>query len=474
MAPSFRSLRVQFTGIMLAASLSFAAAVLPAAHFTTLVGLEERTVGASRSQLQAVAREIADLVLVEDSISLREATLRLASVNERWAAVFVVDGNGNRLASAPDGPPADLLWPLTREPSDSIVLREDGGRLVALATPLVDSRIGTLWAVIDLTPDGAAAAASTRRLALAMAVLTVAGGSLAFLLGRRLTVDLETMAAHARRVGSGDFALRAPESSMSEEVALLGMTLNEMSDRLAKARVSLLEQRDQLIQVERLAALGTFAAGAVHEVVNPLAGVAGCVRRLARPELPDERRRHYSDLALDGLSRATGVLRSLLTFARAEARPPEPARLPDLLDRAVALSCQGCPAEVVVLHGTPMNVAWPVSQVEQVLTNLLLNAVQAARSRVEVRWEDLGASVRINVTDDGPGIPAELQSRVFEPFFTTRRQGEGTGLGLSVSRSIAEALGGTVALSARADGEPGLTATLVLPQRTPGGTPDAA
>jgi signal transduction histidine kinase len=110
-------------------------------------------------------------------------------------------------------------------------------------------------------------------------------------------------------------------------------------------------------------------------------------------------------------------------------------------------------------------VFWPRRLVDQVLANLLINARQAARSVVEVGWCVHDGHVTVEVEDDGPGVPEDVLARVFDPFFTTRPVGEGTGLGLSVSRSIAQALGGSVEIGPRAGGRTGARARLKLPRR---------
>ncbi len=469
------SLRVQFTAIMLVASTAFALAVLPVGYLATRAALERRSLGTAEDQLRAHARNVADLVLVEDTLSLREYVKGLADANPTWRGVFVLDGRGGLLARFPRARAEDPLAALADTGATGVVtLTPTHDRVAVVEATLVDPRIGVLRAVVDLSRDHAAAMATTRRLGLAVGFLTLVGVALAFLLGRSLTRDLDAITERVERFGRGDLDARAPERVSSTEVAVLAHRFNEMADRLVEARERLVRQQEQLIQVERLAALGTFAAGTAHEVVNPLAGVAGCVRRLGRADLPEERRDRYTAMALDGLRRATDVLRNLLTFARAEPRPPQPAELSDLLRRTVDLACQGCGRSVRVAEGPPVAVHWPVAQVEQVLTNLVLNAVQAATSEVEVRWEEEGDRIRIAILDDGPGIPPSLRTRVFEPFFTTRKAGGGTGLGLSVSRSLVEALGGRLWLDDRPDGRGGLCARLELPRRTPGVTPDAS
>ena len=463
------SLRYRFTGVMLVASLAFAVGVLTFVRKEIGVALETRTVEAASAILAGQARPVSDLVLVQDRISLREHTTEMARINARWLAIMVVDPRGQILAHAPDTPPAELTWSALATAAPGSRVRLDNRMTQVVVSPLVDERIGSMRAIVDLQPEAQAAQAALVRLTTALGVLTTAGVAVALLMGWWLTGPLMEMAAQARRIGAGDLGSTVTVPTPEDEVAVLARALNQMSVQLKVSRERELRQQQQMVQVERLAALGTFAAGTAHEVLNPLSGVAGCVRRLARAELARERRQHFADLALDALQRSSTVLRDLLTYARAEPAAAEWLSVAEVMKTVVDLAGREAAVEVQLVASPDVEALLPRGQLVQVVTNLLLNAQQAARQSVSLRWDARDGEVIVDVVDDGPGIDQAIQGRVFEPFFSTRQPGQGTGLGLSVSRSIVDALGGSVVLGPRPDGRSGVLARLRLPVEARGG-----
>lgn len=223
------------------------------------------------------------------------------------------------------------------------------------------------------------------------------------------------------------------------------------------------------LETERLAALGSFVAGITHEVNNPLAGLKNCVYRLSRPDLSRPKRDQYLALMEEGLTRIEDVVKGLLDFGRPHPVQFQPLTLGQLAREAMnlvqpQLKHQGISCSVAGDEGAV--VLADRHRVGQALVNLLLNAAyvtpkgQAIGLRLCTRGELRG----IAVEDPGPGIPPEIRDRILEPFFTTKPSGEGTGLGLSVTRTIADAHGGELTFEFPTSG--GTIATLWL--RAPG------
>lgn len=277
-----------------------------------------------------------------------------------------------------------------------------------------------------------------------------------------------------RAIGSGRTDVRLDVPTVDDELAVLARTLNTTFDRLNNARSTLAQQNREMVELEKLAAVGTLAAGVAHEVANPIAGVTGCVRRLARDDLSPERRQRYATLAIEGLSRAGEVLKGLLAYAHPGRGGSESLDAAHMVRSLCDLVGAGSETRVVLESEESIVVEWPRAQVEMVLTNLMLNATQVAVSGVEVSIVRDGRWVVVDVVDDGPGIPDEIRDRVFEPFFSTRQPGQGTGLGLAVSLSITRALGGWIELLPRPDGASGTIARMRLPRRTCTEASDAA
>ncbi|MBE9528386.1 MAG: cache domain-containing protein [Proteobacteria bacterium] len=204
------------------------------------------------------------------------------------------------------------------------------------------------------------------------------------------------------------------------------------------------EMEARVISSEKLAAVGQLAAGVAHEVNNPLGGVLNCIYNFKNRNLTDERKTEYIDFIEDGITRAQNIVRQLLDFS--QQHDPELARVDinSLIESVLPLihhSIKGRDINVVTRLGTDLpDVLADRHQIEQVLVNLLLNAVQSVEQvgRIEVATSAKGGWYSITIGDNGCGIEADSLNRIFDPFYTTKGVGSGTGLGLSVSRGIIE------------------------------------
>ena len=451
------SLRYRFTLVMLAASLLFGVVVTGITWVEGHRALEQHTQLAALATLQAVARPAADRLLTEDDLRLRELLSGMLSNNDQWLQVAVVDGSGQTRARL--------------NPKDEPTAAELDDTL-RVSTVLLDSSVGTMSALVSRREDRRSALTLLFRLGAALVVVTVVGLAIAWLLGHWLTRDLERLVVLVERIGEGELGITLPDSASQNEVAVLARALNRASRNLDEAQQALAAQQAHLVETEKLAAVGSLAAGVAHEVANPVGGAINCLQRLARPDLTDERRENYRALALDAVERAAVVLRGLLHLARG-ASPgrgfePEETTVADVLEQPSRMASVGSGIPIEVIGGEAIAVRWPRGPVEQILTNLLLNATAAAEGRAGVSWRREGRDVLIEITDDGSGLPAELAARVFEPFFSTRPPGQGTGLGLPVARSIARSLGGDIGLEPGR--ERGALAWVRLPERIDGGT----
>ncbi|TAK15528.1 MAG: PAS domain-containing hybrid sensor histidine kinase/response regulator [Acidobacteria bacterium] len=231
----------------------------------------------------------------------------------------------------------------------------------------------------------------------------------------------------------------------------------------------------QLLQAEKLAALGQTMSGVAHELNNPLATVLACAERLTGKPL-DETTRRDLDAIHNAAERAARIVRNLQTFARKRHTTRTMVDLNHVVRDTLALRAyEQRVANVVILEalasGLPQVFADP-HQIQQVLLNLIINAEQAmigahGRGTLILRsWhEPEHDCVKLEVSDDGPGIPADVQAKIFDPFFTTKEVGKGTGLGLTVAYAIAQEHGGTLSVASipGSAGGRGAAFTLELP-----------
>jgi PAS domain S-box-containing protein len=224
-----------------------------------------------------------------------------------------------------------------------------------------------------------------------------------------------------------------------------------------------------LQQAEKLSSIGEIVAGVAHELNNPLAGVLGFSQLLSQKDAEGKFRRDIERI-VECADRCQKIVQNLLTFARPTPPEKKPVGLNGILEKTLDLlepSLKNESIEVVkeLEPGLPYVLA-DFHQIQQVFTNLIANAQQAMASQANPgrlifrSYSREGLSV-MEVTDNGPGIPAGILPRIFDPFFSTKKQGSGTGLGLSVSYGIIREHGGELRVESRVG--QGTTFSTLLP-----------
>jgi two-component system NtrC family sensor kinase len=322
-------------------------------------------------------------------------------------------------------------------------------------------RVGRLVVVTELPLAEALSAGHrlVRSSVLFAVAILLAAFVVSVFFSRALTAPIIRLREATETIARGRFDIRV-DKNRPDEIGDLARAFESMAGRLE-------ETQAQLIQAAKLAAVGQLGAGITHEVKNPLAGIVG-MAQLARARATDPKLQEMLDRIERSGQRCVQILNKLLTFARPEARKLVSVDANVLVaeaDKLVRHQLKVNKVELeVVPSATPALVLADAGELQQVLLNLAINAQQAmapkggqVRMSVAVEGED----VRIDVTDDGPGIPDEVKGRIFEPFFTTKATGEGTGLGLSVSAAIVQDHRGSLTVASEVG--KGTTFTIRLP-----------
>lgn len=237
-----------------------------------------------------------------------------------------------------------------------------------------------------------------------------------------------------------------------DEVGRLSQKLKELCARLVNSQQELDKTREQVFQGEKLAALGRLTAGIAHEINNPLGGMQNCIKSMQ--ESPDDREMNQRYLALlsKGIKRIGETVRQLLNFGRREPLQLRTVLIDDLIKECVALLEYGLKNIELTLDlnlKRPFNV--DVESLKQVIVNIGLNAIQAmpdgGKLLVESRESDTDCV--LTFTDTGMGMDEEQVQKIFDPFYTTKDIGEGTGLGLFVTYSLVHNMNGMISVESR-------------------------
>src|SRR5438093_8115162 len=221
----------------------------------------------------------------------------------------------------------------------------------------------------------------------------------------------------------------------------------------------------QLVQSEKLAAVGQLVSGVAHELNNPLTSIAGLSEFLLEQKELGKKDRGHLQVIQEQAERAGRIVRNLLTFARKGSGEQQPVDLNDVIRRTLSLTSYDMKLNDITvtreLSGALPEVMGDRHGLQQVVLNLITNAAQAvgenprerARAITVSTWFD--GQVHLRVADTGPGIPEQVLQSVFTPFFTTKEPGKGTGLGLSITYSIVESHGGHITIEPAATGAGG-------------------
>ena len=251
-------------------------------------------------------------------------------------------------------------------------------------------------------------------------VLTVA---IAVVFSRTITGPINALVRRTEEIGRGGrAAIVAPEQQGTREIATLSQSFLDLAERL----------------VDRTEYVSSFAAHVSHELKSPVTAIRGSAELLRDAEMSREERARFLDHIIADSDRLTALLERLRELARADL---------DVVKGTTTLSAAlAGEAGVAIEAGGGLELALSREAAKAVFGQLLSNAREHGASEVRVAAVATDGAARITVTDDGSGISAGNRDRVFEPFFTTRRETGGTGMGLQIVRSMLSAHGGTIRL----------------------------
>ena len=349
------------------------------------------------------------------------------------------------------------------------VIAPNGEHFLCLARELTPSGSSVGYLLLSSYESALSKSAATQRTLFVLSSIGILFSSLLiWALIRKLTRPLRELRKSAEAVGTGDFSQRVPVQS-SDELGELATVFNRMTENLTLSRETLKNAQAQLVQSEKLSAIGEFVAGVAHELNNPLTGVIGFSEMLQETGISDQQRAYLVRI-VDCAERCHKIVQSLLSFSRRR----QPERKLVSVNELIAATIDVVRHELrqanieVITNLSSAIPPFPLDpyQIEQVFLNIVNNARQAIQKKgksgcIRISTELADAYVRIRFQDNGSGIAPNHIDKIFNPFFTTKRVGEGTGLGLSLSYGIVREHGGSI-YAESVDGQ-GATFTVELP-----------
>lgn len=329
---------------------------------------------------------------------------------------------------------------------------------------------GKRWGMLMFAVSLQAVEHETRRLigqiAGVLAFALLAGLGLIIQLNRRFISPITAMAETMREIDS-ELPDRKVEIHGDDELALLGRNFNNMIDRIRAANLATKRAHEKLLQSEKLATLGILSSSIAHRINNPLGGLFNCLRMFERYADNPAFRDKYIGLIREGMESIRETVEQLLWSAgkgrNDEARAPAAAVLAGIL-HFLDYRIKG--AEIAFQAEIPPDLVLPLPahDLQEILQNILINAVQAmpAGGTLSVTARKQEHVYLLSVKDSGSGIPAAELGKIFELFYTTKPEGEGTGLGLWMTYELVKKCKGEITV----ESPPGLgtTVTITIPE----------
>lgn len=310
-----------------------------------------------------------------------------------------------------------------------------------------------LWA-IDIAPRMTLTAVirSLRR-----ELLTTVGAALAFslfvtfIISQILLRPLRQFSKASQSVASGHYDDLHLPIARADEIGDFARAFNRMIDDLKERERNIAISSIKISHSSRLASLGQMGASIAHEVKNPLTSMIGYAKVL-KAKLSEPQLQEAADIIQHEGERCNQILQQMLRFARNDPDQSRPYSLGEVIQSCLLLLKSEAKTSqhqlINEMAGDHILIGSP-QQIQQVIINLIMNAMQASPkgSVVRIGSKIEGGWLQISVEDQGGGIPKAIQNRIFDPFFTTKKETDGTGLGLSVAREIVHDQGGDLSFT---------------------------
>lgn len=436
----------------------------------------------------SLAKYAVRLLLYEDYVTLQEALIEARDIDATIAYIFVVDQNKELIVHTfGQNFPHELLAANTLRNGVGKNVRlirpknSEHNVLCDIAIPLLNGKLGQIRIGVHEDEIRNYVEKTTNTFLIMVALFLVAGIIGAFVFSYVITQPIKDISEAASKL---DFmALKKRSFSQikervklpahwrlpwraNDELDLLIDTFQDMITRLENTYAELEAVQSVMIQTEKMASLGTLAAGIAHEINNPIAGLKNCIRRMLKNPENIEQNKKYLELMEDATDKIAKVERGMLAYARKEDLVFTDIDCREVIEKALLLLEFKLQKYNIVLEkdlGKPVPlIKGSFNQLEQVIVNLLMNSVDALNDningnhkngrKIAIALKEEKRFLLLSISDTGIGIPEQLLEKIFDPFFTTKQAGKGTGLGLAVCYKIIQAHQGRIEVSSNGNG----------------------
>lgn len=433
--------------------------------------LKEKGLSISRN----LAETCIEPIIVEEIVKLQKQILETKRLEKDIVYIFIVDNQDNVIVHTfgdffPKG-----LKDIDRLGQEEFyhlqILKTEDELIQNIAWPILGGNLGEVHVGMSYKSIQDVVSSIIYKLVGIMSILILGCGALFYFFTVRALYPLKIITEAIKEIGEGNFKQRIQIKSR-DEIGLLAKSFNEMAENLEQTNRELKNVQSQLIQSGKMSALGQFAAGIAHEINNPLGAIINYIRTaIANPEIKGQNR-GYLELTLKGLFRIENIVRQILSYSVRQKFEPQPTNVNKLITESLSFA-----QHKLLEHNIEINLNLDKSlpeiliepnHIQQVFVNIINNAVDAISSKGKLIIETSfnNREVRIKFIDNGGGIKKEYLDKVFDPFFSTKEVGEGTGLGLFISYSIIQVYKGTINIESE-EGK-GTAVIITLPREVTG------
>ncbi len=334
-----------------------------------------------------------------------------------------------------------------------------------IATPIFDKRLGTVRVGLNEDAFSEEISKTTRLFLFMVFALLALGVALALIISFIISSPVKAISDRASRVNfdllstedgitnpiTNSYANRIKNLfNLTDEIDVLNSTFIQMLNRLRLAYAELKKTQESLSQTEKLASVGTLAAGLAHEINNPIAGVRSCLRRIAEKPENIKQNQEYIEMMKEAIGKIEVVVEGLLNFSRKQELTFVEMDVIKHIENSLALANFQLESSKITIEKsfeqTKILISGSPNHLEQVFVNIILNSIDAINEKrlstpnhwglIRINVKQNSTEVCISFTDNGIGMPDDKVASLFDPFFTLKKIRQGTGLGMAVSFNI--------------------------------------